>query len=100
MELLAVNTVFPQKCPPLISLKGYIGHTLGAAGVIETALLLEALRLKQYPASKGFSSGELPPQVNIPKEPVYNAKLDRILAMKAGFGGINAALVIESAKVR
>ena len=100
MELLAVNTVFPEKCPPLISLKGYIGHTIGAAGVIETALLLEALKLKEFPASKGFDSGELPPQVTIPKEPVYEAKLERILAMKAGFGGINAALIIESAEAR
>ncbi len=97
MELLAINTIFPEKCPPLISFKGYIGHTIGAAGVIEAALLLEAMARQTIPASLGFNGGELPPQVTIPQKPLYNAKLNNVLAMKAGFGGINAALVISQA---
>jgi 3-oxoacyl-(acyl-carrier-protein) synthase len=35
MESLALKTIFGDACPPVSGLKGMLGHTLGAAGVIE-----------------------------------------------------------------
>ncbi|HLZ18744.1 MAG TPA: hypothetical protein VKO67_03985, partial [Smithellaceae bacterium] len=57
--------------PPVISLKGAIGHGLGAAGAVETALWLSCLEEGTLPVSFGFTEvdpeiGFTPSQVNRP----------------------------------
>ena len=46
--------LFGEKLPPVISLKGAIGHTLGAAGAVETALWLSCCEEGLIPRSFGF----------------------------------------------
>jgi 3-oxoacyl-(acyl-carrier-protein) synthase len=63
--------VFGEKLPPVISVKGVIGHCLGAAGTVETALWLSCLDEGTIPRSFGFTEvdpeiGFAPSQVNIP----------------------------------
>jgi len=63
--------VFGEKLPPVISLKGAIGHCLGAAGTVETALWLSCLEEGTLPRSFGFTEvdpeiGFAPSQVNLP----------------------------------
>jgi 3-oxoacyl-(acyl-carrier-protein) synthase len=63
--------VFGEKLPPVISLKGAVGHQLGAAGAVETALWLSCLEEGTLPVSFGFSEvdpeiGFAPSQVNRP----------------------------------
>ncbi len=63
--------VFGEKLPPVISIKGVIGHCLGAAGTVETALWLSCLEEGTIPRSFGFTEidpeiGFVPSQVNIP----------------------------------
>jgi len=63
--------VFGEHLPPVISLKGAIGHALGAAGTVETAIWLSCLEEGTLPASFGFTQidpeiGFAPSQVNIP----------------------------------
>ena len=77
---------------PLHSLKGYFGHTLGAAGVIESIMTIRSLRNKCILASKNFEHIGVPRGLNI------NSKLnqsDKHHALKtaSGFGGCNAAVV-------
>lgn len=77
---------------PLHSLKGYFGHTLGAAGVIESIMTIRSLRRKCILASKNFEHIGVPRSLNI------NSKLsssDKHHALKtaSGFGGCNAAVV-------
>ena len=43
MEAKALS-FFGLNKTPLISLKGYLGHTLGASGVIEIAICLQIIR--------------------------------------------------------
>lgn len=66
-----LTKVFGDNLPPVVSLKGAIGHTLGAAGAVETALWLSCLEEGMLPRSFGFTQidpelGFAPSQVNIP----------------------------------
>ncbi|MFP6584140.1 MAG: hypothetical protein VCD00_16500, partial [Candidatus Hydrogenedentota bacterium] len=76
------------------SMKGSIGHTLGAAGVIETVLSLPVLSEKRVPPSAGFEKLGVPHNMNIPTKAQTCPDLRNILCMKSGFGGVNATLVL------
>ena len=80
---------------PTNSHKGYFGHTLGAAGVLETILSLHAMRRKQLPASLGANDLEELPPLNVLQKngtPLSNT----LLKTSSGFGGCNAAILIDA----
>ncbi|MEO8066999.1 MAG: beta-ketoacyl synthase N-terminal-like domain-containing protein [Flavobacteriales bacterium] len=80
---------------PTNSHKGYFGHTLGAAGVLETILSLHAMHRKQLPASLGANDlDELPP-LNV-LQSVGTPLSNLLLKTSSGFGGCNAAIFIEA----
>ena len=54
MEVTAFEAVFGSRRIPLNSLKGAIGHTLGAAGGIEVAVGLRSLADRTLPPTAGF----------------------------------------------
>lgn len=80
---------------PLNSLKGYIGHTLGASGVVETLICLNELREKTVYGTYGFSQMGVPCPVNIASQHRQIEKL-RCVKTASGFGGCNAAVVIAA----
>jgi len=96
MEAEAIAGAFGENPPPLSSMKGYFGHTMGAGGVIETAINIEALREKIIPACMGFAEKGVGPLLNICREHLEQKRLDNILTLKSGFGGINAAVIIKA----
>ncbi len=79
---------------PVNSLKGYFGHTLGAAGLIETVIASESLRLNQLIKSAGYeTSGVTYPLNMITKSGTAN--ISRCIKMASGFGGCNAAIILK-----
>lgn len=79
---------------PTNSLKGYFGHTLGAAGLLETAITLQGLRKQKIVASAGFEEFGVSHQMNI----IQQAKEHHHqIAMKtaSGFGGCNASVIFK-----
>jgi len=95
METLAIAEVFGDAVVPLSSMKGYFGHTLGAAGVVEAALSLMAIKERTIPASLGLEQLGVSRYVNIPMEHLKVDTLEHVITVKSGFGGINAALVLS-----
>ena len=93
MEAQAYYQVFSPNLPITASLKGYIGHTLGAAGVIEAILSVMALNEKLTPASQGFSELGVGRPLRIPTENTPIPDLRYVLSSKVGFGGINAVMI-------
>jgi 3-oxoacyl-[acyl-carrier-protein] synthase II len=93
MELDAFEQVFGRRRLPIFSAKGAIGHTLGAAGGIETALGLQALATNTAPPTVGFATPEAGAlgQVSAERQTLAG---DYLLTTNSGFGGINAALVL------
>ncbi len=79
---------------PLNSLKAYWGHTLGAAGVIETAACLQMMRRGSLAASLGYALPGTSVPLNVLTE---NKTPDTGVFLKtaSGFGGGNAALIIK-----
>jgi 3-oxoacyl-[acyl-carrier-protein] synthase I len=77
---------------PLHSLKSYVGHTLGAAGIIESIIACMAMQQDKLPASLGFEEQGVSEKVNVQRE-TATASTNYILKTASGFGGCNAALV-------
>jgi 3-oxoacyl-[acyl-carrier-protein] synthase-1 len=96
MESQALSVIFNKSHPPVSSMKGYFGHTLGAAGVIETVLCIKAIRERTIPASLGFERLGVSKHINVTSEHL-NMDLTNIITFKCGFGGVNAALAISFA---
>ena len=82
-------------CPnaPVSSTKGMTGHALGAAGAIEAAFCCVALRDEFLPANINFTRSEFP--LDIVANKIRPVKARRMISNSFGFGGANAALVIE-----
>jgi len=79
---------------PVNSLKGYFGHTLGAAGLVESAICMMSLLKNVAVASKGYEGPGLKPALNIIEEPVYK-NMKHCLKTASGFGGCNAAIIFS-----
>jgi 3-oxoacyl-[acyl-carrier-protein] synthase-1 len=77
---------------PLYSLKGFWGHTLGAAGLIESVIAVHAMRDGVIPGSPGYSVSGVPVKLNISNR-IRNVDTDVCLKSASGFGGTNAAAV-------
>lgn len=77
---------------PVHSLKGYTGHTLGAAGIIESAMIVESLQQQILIPSVGFSTIGVSEPLHIMTEPKA-ARIRFVLKTASGFGGCNAAAV-------
>ncbi len=95
MEALALRSVFDDRVPPFNSSKGVFGHTLGAAGVLETILCVAALQTKLLPGTPRLRDRDPVAPESLLAEPRAAAKLDRVLKVNCGFGGTNAALILE-----
>ncbi|MFO7760470.1 MAG: beta-ketoacyl synthase N-terminal-like domain-containing protein [Thermodesulfobacteriota bacterium] len=93
MEMVAIDQVFEGRIP-VHSVKGSIGHTLGAAGVIEAALALKALREGVIPPTAGLGVPEKE-RWRVSGEKKQLLEHPSILTCNSGFGGINAALLFE-----
>ena len=78
---------------PCNSLKPYIGHTLGASGVVETVLDLEQMRHGRVLGVKGFETLGTPLPLNV-TACHRDAELGSCLKTASGFGGTNAAIVL------
>ncbi|MCB2185883.1 MAG: beta-ketoacyl-[acyl-carrier-protein] synthase family protein [Deltaproteobacteria bacterium] len=98
METQALHALFGAESPPVNSLKSYLGHTLGAAGVIETVFCVQALGEGVVPASLGYLNHGVSLPLMVARENLDLPGMQRVLTVKSGFGGVNAALVLEKAE--
>lgn len=93
MELKAFKSVF--KVPlPTYSIKGAIGHTMGSAGLAQMIVALNALNDSLVPSTVGLNvvDAEAQQWANIS---VIKGDFKHALVVNAGFGGLNAAVVLE-----
>ncbi|MBF0398018.1 MAG: beta-ketoacyl-[acyl-carrier-protein] synthase family protein [Desulfobacterales bacterium] len=90
MELTAFENVFKDIKIPIHSVKGAIGHTLGAAGGIEIAIGVKTILNQTVPPTCNLIDPEYDFIFNKPIE----IPIKYLLKTNSGFGGINAALIL------
>jgi 3-oxoacyl-[acyl-carrier-protein] synthase II len=96
MELVAFQQVFGERPVPIHSLKGAVGHSMGAAGAIEAAVSLRALAERVAPPTVGLRDPDPAAEGRVRPEPVAFSG-DFVLSTNSGFGGVNGALVLGRA---
>ena len=92
-EARAVRDVFATPPRNLVSFKGEIGHTLGASGPAELALLHDALGRGVVPPTVGFRQPD--PELGLEPRAGDGRSVRRVLFNLAGFGGHVASLALE-----
>jgi 3-oxoacyl-[acyl-carrier-protein] synthase-1 len=93
MESIAIQRLGLSEVP-VNSFKGYFGHTLGAAGVIETILLKHSMLSNRIFGTLGNESDGVAAPINIVKEHAKK-ELNHCLKLSSGFGGCNASILLE-----
>ena len=91
MESIAINRA-GLNAVPVNAMKGYYGHTLGAAGVLETLLSMRAVEEGKVPATRGFDELGVTNPVLVSSES-FDTQKRAFVKLLSGFGGCNAAAV-------
>ncbi|MDE1192013.1 MAG: beta-ketoacyl synthase N-terminal-like domain-containing protein [Arachidicoccus sp.] len=94
MEAKAIS-LSKLESTPVNSLKGFYGHTLGAAGIIESAVTIQSMRENIIIPTKGFEKIGVSKPVNI-CDNLQKKSLNNCLKIASGFGGCNAAILFSN----
>lgn len=79
---------------PLNSMKGYFGHTLGAAGILETILSIVSMEKSTLFPNLGYQETGTSVPLNIIQH-IESKELKTVLKTASGFGGGNASLILQ-----
>jgi 3-oxoacyl-[acyl-carrier-protein] synthase II len=97
-EGAAIARLFEGHRVPVSSTKSMMGHSLGAAGAIEAVFSLLALRNGFIPPNINFNACDPQWDLEIVANGSRDASLKCVLSNSFGFGGTNAAVVLEGAE--
>lgn len=95
MESVAITRAGLSKAP-VVGFKGAYGHTLGAAGIVETVLCFEAAERGMIPGTIGFENPGTVEPLNCFKD-VTPSHTTRFIKLLSGFGGTNAGIAYGKA---
>lgn len=94
-ETLSVKTVFGDAAPPISSTKGATGHLLGAAGAIEGAYSVLAIRDQMLPPTINYAEPDPDCDLDYVPNEARPAEVRHVISNSLGFGGHNVALVFS-----
>jgi len=93
-EGLAIERIFGEKIPPVSSTKPYTGHTLAAAGVVETVYSILALNKQVLFPNLNFSQ-RIEELSFEPVTELTEAEIGHVVTNSFGFGGNDSSLVLS-----
>jgi 3-oxoacyl-[acyl-carrier-protein] synthase-1 len=93
MEAKAITLAGLQNVP-INSLKGYYGHTLGAAGLVESIVSIQSLKENVVLPTLGFVTMGVTAPLNVCTA-ILPGNYHTCLKTASGFGGCNAAVLFS-----
>lgn len=78
---------------PVFSLKGQVGHLIGACGAVEILAVIYSLTKQVVPPTVNFEDSDPEVPLNVIKGEPLKMKLNNILKLNSAFGGENTAIV-------
>ncbi len=94
-EAMAIRRVFGETLPMVSSIKSMIGHTLGAAGAIETAATALAIRYGIVPPTINYTTPDEEIELDVVPNEARRARVDAALSNSFGFGGQNGVVALK-----
>lgn len=96
-ETQAIKEVFGSKenCPPVSSIKGQIGHCLGAAGAIEAVVTLESMRRGVLPPTINYETLDSECDLDYIPNRAREVDVEIAISNSFGFGGTNGVLIFK-----
>jgi 3-oxoacyl-[acyl-carrier-protein] synthase II len=96
MECMCATTVFGERIKqvPISSNKSMIGHTLSAAGAVETVITLMTLEHQRIPPTINYKVPDPAIPLDVVPNTARDARVTHALSNSFGFGGQNVSLVI------
>ncbi len=92
-ESTAIQSIFGTEIP-VVSTKGFTGHTLGACGTVDAIISIESLKRQRLPGTIGFKKAEEASKISLDANPVDIA--GKFIASNSfAFGGNNVTLIFE-----
>lgn len=80
---------------PVNSLKGYYGHTLGAAGILESVIAIQSMKSNTILPTRGFERTGVSRPIQVSGK-IEKATIKNCLKTASGFGGCNAAIIFSN----
>ncbi|MFD9903497.1 beta-ketoacyl-[acyl-carrier-protein] synthase family protein [Streptomyces sp. NPDC059063] len=97
IEANLLSTLFRSGTPPVTSVKGAIGHTLGAAGAVEAAVTVLSLERQLVPPTANLNQLDEGVAIDVVTKTPRAHRMTGALSNAFGFGGQNAVLFFRSA---
>lgn len=99
-ESRAIASLFTSHCPPVISTKSALGHSLGVSGLLECILSCESiLRDTMLPSLNFHEQSNKDGRILINTQTRRNARVNTVLSNSFGFGGENCSVVLTRAGI-
>jgi 3-oxoacyl-[acyl-carrier-protein] synthase II len=95
VETLALKRFFGKKVPPVSSTKSMTGHTLGAAGALESVICVQALNEQTLPPTINQVNPDPDCDLDYIPNQARCASLEIAMTNSFGFGGHNATLIFR-----
>ena len=96
-ETAALKELFGGKenCPPVSSIKGQVGHCLGAAGAIEAVVCLMAMRDGVLPPTINYTTPDENCDLDYVPNKARKADINITMSNSFGFGGTNGVVIFK-----
>ena len=94
-EAIAVRRVFGEHAPPVMSIKGHLGHSLAAAGALEGVVSVLTLLNQTITPTAGTTEVDPAVGLDVVIGAPRRAEIDVVLSNSFGFGGHNGSVVFR-----
>jgi len=95
-ETNAIKEVFNNKIPSISSTKSMTGHTLGAAGALESVFSIMTLKDNIIPPTINLNNPDPKCDLDYTPNIAREKKVQIVMNNSFGFGGTNSSLIFKS----